>query len=134
MANLGFNLAAISRGPHWRAKPGEIEAWADEAAELLALIPANVAASVINMSAAVTVAVGLGNMVKTRVELDRKIRPQKKPQPPKPADAGKIVQFPGAANTGNAGASASPAAPPQQFPDPSWLDIPFGFIGDLNPW
>lgn len=128
MANLGFNLAAISRGPHWRAKPGEIEAWADEAAELLALIPANVASSVINMSAAVTVAVGLGNMVKTRVDIDRKLRPAK-PQPPKPA--GRIVQFPGAATSAAAGAQPSPAAP-QQFPSADAADLQFGVTGDLN--
>lgn len=133
MANLGFNLCAISRGPHWRAKPGEIEAWADEAAELLALIPANVASSVINMSAAVTVAVGLGNMVKTRVDIDRKLRPQK-PQPPKPtapASAGRIVQFPGAPVTDARASTAQPGAP-NQFPEPGAFDLPFGVTGDLG--
>lgn len=74
--SLGLGFVVMVRGPvyrHWAAQPGEVEAWSAEAAQLLSKIPARVVEGVFNISAAATVAVGLGTMITRRVAIDQQI-------------------------------------------------------------
>lgn len=74
--SLGLGFVVMVRGPvyrHWAAQPGEVEAWSAEAAQLLSKIPARVVEGVFNVSAAATVAVGLGTMITRRVAIDQQI-------------------------------------------------------------
>lgn len=68
----------MARGPqfgHWQVQDPkkELSGWSTEAAELLGKIPVSAVESVLNVSAAATVAVGLGSMVMGRVAIDRQI-------------------------------------------------------------
>lgn len=83
---LGFDLAAMIRGPHWKvADPEkELKPWSKDAAELLNKIPPQYAESAMQGYAATAVLSGIGMMVFQRAMVDMQLKQKQGDNPPPP--------------------------------------------------